>query len=59
MISKCTHTHAEHEAIKHSAEWSRLPFVGVQEFPGMAPLEMRNASCGSTLCKPIENKEAA
>lgn len=53
----------DHEAIKlDEARWSALVYVGIQptyDEPGKPThLELRNCTCGSTLCKPV-TKEAA
>lgn len=48
----CMHTTAEHDAMKTDEVWPTLEFVGHQpgdDFHG--DLEMRNAACGSTLCR--------
>ena len=51
---RCT---KDHEALKTSPLWGALQFVGMQptyDDPGQPThLEMRNCSCGSTLCKEV------
>jgi hypothetical protein len=46
----------DHDSIKRDPDrWSALPFVGMQSgYDSLGTrLEMRNCSCGSTLCKPV------
>jgi hypothetical protein len=46
----CTHTIAEHNAMKVAGVWETLDLVGYQ--PGddeHGDIELRNAACGSTL----------
>lgn len=57
MTTACTT--ASHEALKHSPAWITLPLIGLQviEAYGEEPEEryqLRNCSCGSTLCKRVE-----
>lgn len=50
-------THVSHEAVKSSAQWASLEYVGVQpdtdDDGNDATLELRNCSCGSTLAKQV------
>lgn len=55
-VPECTQ--ASHDALKRNpAAWSRLVLIGHQrtyDEPGQPThLEMRNCTCGSTLCLPV------
>jgi hypothetical protein len=51
----------DHEAIKlDDASWSALVYVGIQpdvdDSGRDASLELRNCTCGSTLCRPVQKR---
>jgi hypothetical protein len=51
-VSTCNHTQAEHDLMKADDVWATLEPVGFQ--PGSdehGDLELKNAACGSTLCR--------
>ncbi len=42
-----------HERVKWTARWAELVPVGVMDDGDGGKLELRNCTCGSTLCKPV------
>lgn len=55
----CSHTVAEHDAMKADGEWEKLDPIGYQPgYHGGDDLEMRNAACGSTLTRIVVLTEA-
>lgn len=55
-VDRCT---VDHNAVKlDETAWSQLAYVGIQRVPAddtgpAEALELRNCTCGSTLCKSV------
>lgn len=45
----------DHERVKWTPAWDELPSIGIQPSgdPDHPDLELKNCTCGTTLCKPL------